>query len=474
MAVSLVQSVQMLNSTASATTYSGGSVTTSGGLAIAYISGESDAAGATPSISSLTLGGNAMTVQGAIVTTAGGRAWAAIAILNNASVSGANISITTTAIQRAMAITVAEWTGHDTTTPIAQDFGGGGSSLTSLTASSALINAGGVYTGALSVDSGTANTSIVANATETVFATSGRTGTSAFSDCSWQSGYEAHATTGTYSFGFNWTGSNFATLKVVEIKAAAGGSPQTITGALFADSDSFGAGTISASYTIAGAVFADADSFGAGTVSSRYTISGAIYTDADSFGAGTITQTGGSQTITGGLYADPDTFGAGTVSTAYRITGALYADPDVFGAGTVTQPSAQTITGALYVDPDTFGVNVISFAVAQQQIQGGWGYRDAEAADKRQAQERRNRRDSEQRRRRAVERAFAALDVAPVAEAMPEPVRADIRAIVVPKLEMAGIADSLARLDEIIAAVWRERLARRREEEAALVLLLAS
>lgn len=224
MAVSLVQSVQMLNSTASATTYTGApTITTSGGLAIAYISGESDTAGASPSISSLTLGGNAMTVQGAIVTTAGGRAWAAIAILNNASVTAGVISIATTATQRAMAIRVAEWTGHDTTTPIAQNFGGGGSSLTSLTASSALTNAGGVYTGALSVDSGTANTSIVANATETVFATSGQTGTSAFSDCSWQSGYEAHATTGTYSFGFNWTGSNFATLKVVEIKAAAGG-----------------------------------------------------------------------------------------------------------------------------------------------------------------------------------------------------------------------------------------------------------
>lgn len=153
MAVSLVQSVQMLNSTASATTYnSATTITTSGGLAIAYISGESDTAAASPSISSLTLGGNAMTVQGAIVTTAGGRAWAAIAILNNASVSAGVISITTTATQRAMAIRVAEWTGHDTTTPIAQDFGGGGSSLTSLTASSALINAGGVYTGALSVD----------------------------------------------------------------------------------------------------------------------------------------------------------------------------------------------------------------------------------------------------------------------------------------------------------------------------------
>lgn len=225
MAVSLVQSVQMLNSTASATTYnSATTITTSGGLAIAYISGESDTAGASPSISSLTLGGNAMTVQGAIVTTAGGRAWAAVAILNNASVSGATISLTTTATQRAMAIRVAEWTGHDTTTPIAQNFGnGGGSGSTSLTASSALINAGGVYTGVVTVDSGTANTSIVANATETVFATSGQTGTSAFSDCSWQSGYEAHATTGTYSFGFNWTGANFATLKVVEIKAAAGG-----------------------------------------------------------------------------------------------------------------------------------------------------------------------------------------------------------------------------------------------------------
>lgn len=451
MAVSLVQSVQMLNSTASATTYTGApTITTSGGLAIAYISGESDTAGATPSISSLTLGGVSMTLQGAIPTTAGGRAWSAIAILNNASVSAGVISITTTVVQRAMAITVAEWTGHDTTTPVAQDFGnGGGSGSTSLTASAALTNAGGVYTGVVTVDSGTPNASIVANATETVFGTSGRTGSSAFSDNSWQGGYEPHPTTGTYSFGFSWTGGNYSTLKVVEIKAATGGGAQTITGAIYADPDSFGSGTVSTSATITGATFSDGDSFGAGTISARYTISGAAF-------------------------ADPDAFGAGSITTSATIAGALYVDPDTFGAGTVSQPATQTITGAPYIDPDTFGANVIAFPGSSQPINGGWGYRDAEAADKRQAQERRNRRDSEQRRRRAVERAFAALDVAPVAEAMPEPVKADIRAIVVPKLELAGIADSLARLDEIIAAVWRERLERRQEEEAALVLLLAS
>lgn len=146
---------------------------------------------------------------------------------------------------------------------------------------------------------------------------------------------------------------------VMVLRPTSGGGSQTITGALYSDTDSFGAGTVSTAYTITGAVYADADSFGAGAFIFDQTLIGATYTDTDAFGAGTFSQAGGSQTITGAIYADADSFGAGAFSAAYTVTGAAYSDPDAFGAGTFA--AAYTITGAAYVNPDTFGAGAFIF-----------------------------------------------------------------------------------------------------------------
>lgn len=140
--------------------------------------------------------------------------------------------------------------------------------------------------------------------------------------------------------------------------APSGGSPQTITGALYSDTDAFGAGTFSTTYTITGSLYSDADTFGAGAFIYDQTITGAIYTDADSFGAGIFSLAGSPQTITGAIYVDADTFGAGAFSTAYTITGALYANPDSFGAGAFS--ASYTIIGAIYVNPDSFGAGSFS------------------------------------------------------------------------------------------------------------------
>lgn len=147
-----------------------------------------------------------------------------------------------------------------------------------------------------------------------------------------------------------------------------------ITGAVYNDTDTIHAGTVSASYDITGAVYNDTDSFGAGTVGATYEITGAVYADPDSFGSGAISTGGVSQTITGAAftnsslvqagtisatytitgvaYSDSDLFGSGTASAAYTITGAVYADSDAFGAGTIAE--TYNITGAVYADPDTF------------------------------------------------------------------------------------------------------------------------
>ena len=372
MAASLVQSVQMLNSTASATTYnSATTITTSGGLAIAYISGESDTAGATPSISSLTLGGVAMTVQGAIPTTAGGRAWSAIAILNNASVTAGAVAITTTATQRAMAIRVAEWTGHDTTTPIDQNFGnGGGSGSTSLTASAALTNAGGVYTGVVTVDSGTANTSIVANATETIFATSGQTGTTAFSDNSWQSGYEAHATTGTYSFGFNWTGGNYSTLKVVEIKEAAGGgsvASASGTGAASGVGQSVMAGVGSSSGV------GTAQGTGQSVIAAVGSAAGTGSAQAVAGGAGSVAAASGTGTATGIgqsiIAAVGAASGTGTASGAGQKVVAAVGAASGIGTAQALSPVG-SVAAAVGAGTAAGVARIIIAAIGQAQGQG--------------------------------------------------------------------------------------------------------
>lgn len=140
----------------------------------------------------------------------------------------------------------------------------------------------------------------------------------------------------------------------LEIKEAS--SAQTITGALFEETNTFFASTITPGVvTISGALFSDADIFFAATISQVTTITGALFTDADTFFAATLTP--GPVTITGALYTDADTFFAATVTPgAVTITGALFTDTDTFFASSITQPSGggQTITGDLFTDADTF------------------------------------------------------------------------------------------------------------------------
>ena len=122
---------------------------------------------------------------------------------------------------------------------------------------------------------------------------------------------------------------------IIELSDVATGSTQTLTGTLFSDSDSFGAGVISTSITLTGTLFTNSNSFGAGSI-------------------------GTTITLTGTLFSDGDSFGAGAVSTSITISGALYDDADTFGAGTISQTGPQTITGTLFVDDDSFGAGSIS------------------------------------------------------------------------------------------------------------------
>lgn len=143
---------------------------------------------------------------------------------------------------------------------------------------------------------------------------------------------------------------------------ASGPSNQNITGTLFSDSDTFGAGTVTrGAVTVTGTLYADGDTFGAGTVSQVTTITGTLYADGDTFGSGTVTP--GAVPITGTLFAPADTFGSGTVTVgAVTITGTIYADPDSFGAGVVDVAGSglQSITGLLFENLALFGAGILT------------------------------------------------------------------------------------------------------------------
>lgn len=137
--------------------------------------------------------------------------------------------------------------------------------------------------------------------------------------------------------------------------------PVTLTGTLFTDSDSFGAGTVTPRNTLTGTLFTDTDAFGAGSISvGPVTLTGTLFTDGDSFGSGVVSQGGSTQTLTGTLFSDSDAFGAGVITTGpVTITGTLFSDTDSFGAGTITR-GAVTLTGTLFSDSDSFGAGTVS------------------------------------------------------------------------------------------------------------------
>jgi hypothetical protein len=257
---------------------------------------------------------------------------------------------------------------------------------------------------------------------------------------------------------------------------------------LIFDTDA-GAGTQNLTATL----FVNASTFGAHTVTpGAVSLAATLYADPDTFGSQTISQAGAPQTLTATLFADADAFGSHTIAPGpVTLTATLYADPDAFGAHTISQGAVtQNLTATLYVDPDTFGSHTISVAGGEAApIQGGWGTYDTREDERRQRRLERDRRAEEQKRRKAVEQAFRALDVQPetVAQPIAPRVKAEIRAVALPKIDMAGIGASLDRLDAMIEALWAEQQAelarvmaaeaeqwRQQEEEALIALLMVA
>lgn len=101
-----------------------------------------------------------------------------------------------------------------------------------------------------------------------------------------------------------------------------------LTAALFTNSTSFHAATISSSLTIHPALFANSNTFYAPTVSGEGALSPALFTNATTFYGPTIAR--GTVNLAPALFVNSNTFGAASIGTISNIAPPLFANENTF------------------------------------------------------------------------------------------------------------------------------------------------
>lgn len=90
-----------------------------------------------------------------------------------------------------------------------------------------------------------------------------------------------------------------------------------------------------ATQNITGALYTDTDTFEAATLSTSYTITGALFANANTFYAADIVSANGPQFITAAIFANANTYYPSVITSDQTITGALFANTSVFYAATI-------------------------------------------------------------------------------------------------------------------------------------------
>lgn len=228
----------------------------------------------------------------------------------------------------------------------------------------------------------------------------------------------------------------------------------------------------------------------AGSVSiTALTVAGSMGVERGMSGTPSITALTGS----GAMGVERGMSGTPTLP-AVTATGSMTVVAGADMTGAVTLPGV-TVTGAMEVARSVTGTPTLPAVTASgtmtvpsavaQPIQGGWGYYyDPETSYNQDDEDRRIRQDREARRR-AVERAFEAIDPAPRPGPVPRKV---VRAVAAEARKSVDLPQSALRPEiEEAWARWRtfqaemaerqkaERLeAKRKEDEALMVLLLVA
>ena len=152
----------------------------------------------------------------------------------------------------------------------------------------------------------------------------------------------------------NITGALFSNSATFHANTVSSNYP--VSGALFSDSDTLHATTVTSNYTVSGGLLANSASFKTATISTSYAVSGALFTESDTFFAASIGTS--AQDISGGLFTESDTFQAATLSATYNIVGGLLTNSNTFAASSTA--SVYPISGTLFANSQTFPAATLS------------------------------------------------------------------------------------------------------------------
>lgn len=176
------------------------------------------------------------------------------------------------------------------------------------------------------------------------------------------------------------TANNNNVLIGLALVESGGGGGQTITGALFSNTNGFEAATVSAGYpitgglftnansffgatvigdqTVTGSLFSNANSFQTAVVSGTYNITGSLFSNSNTFYSATVALTGANQNITGSLFTNSNSFFTSATTTSYGIAADLFSNDNTFFTGTVS--TTYGVTGSLFTNPNSLFSAAIS------------------------------------------------------------------------------------------------------------------
>jgi hypothetical protein len=229
MAIVFVNAAVVINNTVNGqTSYTGSAYTpaNAGNIIVVQIHGFSDSNADTPQVSSLMWGATDVlaSVRTRSITTAT-RPWSSTAVFIAGTTSPTVLTLNLDIIQRAMAVTIMEFSGVDAGSPVVSVANiASGSNATTQSLAFTTTVADAVIAGGFAIQSTSGGFTPGGSAVEV---SDGETGTTSFSDVSFTGMYLPTTTVGSYSLSTSWVNTNHSSGSAVELRPASGGGGPT-------------------------------------------------------------------------------------------------------------------------------------------------------------------------------------------------------------------------------------------------------
>lgn len=220
---SLINSATVLSSTTNTTSYTSSNYTpaSTGNVLVICLMGYNELASVSSTITTITLGGVDIAANLAVTQNSalsGQRGWVRKYVLAAPSTSAQAVAVTTGNTLRALAISIQEWDGINTSSPVASTATDNGAADTTVALSFTVATTGNVLVGCTSVDGGAKGPFTPdSGTTELVDSQTGATG---FNDCTYSGYYKITTGTGADSIGTTYTTSSYHSSCAVELAVA--------------------------------------------------------------------------------------------------------------------------------------------------------------------------------------------------------------------------------------------------------------